>query len=176
MSNVGPEGRSYEKITTADLQRLARIAIEDREAFFEKDSSWGELYRDRVLAIALCQGAAGHYVYGEGGVNDFDVYTFYEDNPARHWYAKRNPSADFGDPKFGQTVDKPNYVGRRVDLLGRGIKYRRPEDPAAAICRWLRTDKGTSAPLLAQKPVVLLAPEERVGEIIWNPDAVRSTV
>jgi hypothetical protein len=163
MSKVGPEGRSFERITIPDLQRLARIAVEDREAFFANDSSWGELYKDRVLAIALCQGAAAHYVYGECGVNDFDVYTFYEDNPARHWYAKRKPSADFGDPKFGQSVDKPMYVGRRVDLLGRGIEYRRPEDPAEAIRRWLRTHRGTSAPSWRRRPWCCL---RRMNELV----------
>ena len=168
MSDIGPEGRSFEKITLDDLRRLAQIAVADREAFFQ-DPSWGDLYRDRVLAIALGQGAAAHFVHGERGVNDFDVYTFYADNPVRHWYAKRNQPWDFGDPKFGTSVDKPHYVGRRVDLLGRGIPYRPGEDPARAIRRWLSTNRGSSAPRLARSPVVLLAPEERRGEIIWDP-------
>ena len=176
MSEVGPEGKSFEKITLEDLQRLASIAHQDRAAFFATHQDWASLYQDRVLAVALCQGAAAHFVNGQRGVNDFDVYTFYAAHPARPWYAKRNKPWDFGDPKFGQTVDRPEYVGRRVDLLGRGIQYRHNEDLAVAIRRWLRTDGGKSARLIAQRPIVLLWPEERLGEVIWHPGASASAV
>jgi len=83
--------------------------------------------------------------------------------------AKRNKPWDYGDAKFGRTLDRPEYMGRRVDLLGRGIQYRENEDPATAIRRWLRSDRGKSAQLILQRPVVLLWPEERLGEVIWSP-------
>jgi hypothetical protein len=171
LSTVGPEARSFEKIAAEDLRRLASIARQDREAFFANHHDWATLYQDRLLAVALCQGAAAHFVDGQRGINDFDVYTFYAAHPARPWYAKRNKPWDYGDPKFGQTADRPEYVGRRVDLLGRGIQYRRHEDPAAAIRRWLRTDRGKSARLVAQRPIVLLWPDDRLGEVIWSPEA-----
>lgn len=176
MSDVGPEGRSFEQITLDDLRRLASIARQDRESFFADHQDWASLYRDRLLAVALCQGAAAHFVDGHRGVNDFDIYTFYAAHPSRPWYAKRNKPWDYGDPKFGRTVDRPEYIGRRVDLLGRGIEYRQKEDPAVAIRRWLRTDAGKSAELIAQRPIVLLWPEERLGEVIWKPEHNASAV
>jgi hypothetical protein len=176
VSDVGAEGRSFEKITQDDLRRLASIAHEDRESFFADHQDWASLYQNRLLAVALCQGAAAHFVEGQRGINDFDVYTFYAAHPSRPWYAKRNKPWDYGDPKFGRTVDRPEYIGRRVDLLGRGIHYRHEEDPAAAIRRWLRTDGGKSAQLIAQRPVVLLWPEERLGEVIWEPGSVTPAV
>jgi hypothetical protein len=176
MSQVGPEGRSFEKITLDDLRKLASIASEDREAFFADHPDWASLYKDRLLAVTLCQGAAAHYLDGQRGVNDFDVYSFYAAHPSRPWYAKRNKPWDFGDSKFGRTLDRPDYVGRRVDLLGRGIQYRQGEAPAVAIRRWLRTDRGQSARLLAQRPIVLLSPQERLGEVIWRPASTASAV
>jgi hypothetical protein len=170
MSLVGREGRSFERITRQDLERLATIAAQDREAFFAAHADWAALYRDRLLLVALCQGAADHYVTGQQGVNDFDVYSFYAAHPDRHWYAKRNKSWDFGSPRFGTSSDRPEFVGRRVDLLGRGIVHHPPEDAATAVQRWLRTDRGKSARYLAQRPVICLWPQGRLGEIIWKPD------
>jgi hypothetical protein len=167
LSNVGPKGRSFEKIAKADLRRLAGIAAEDREQFFGSHPDWGELYADRLIATALCQGAALHYVTGQVGIQDFDVYSFYRAHPARRWYGKRNKHRDYGLPKFGKSPDRPDYVGRRVDLLGRGLETRLGEDPALAIQRWLATSGTRSARLLAQKAVVLLFPSDRLGQVIW---------
>jgi hypothetical protein len=47
-----------------------------------------------VLCIALCQGAANHFLDGKTGINDFDVYTFYRQNPQKPWYAKRIKNYD----------------------------------------------------------------------------------
>jgi hypothetical protein len=176
VSDVGPEARSFEKITLEDLRRLASIARQDREAFFAGHDDWASLYQDRLVAVALCQGAAAHFVDGQRGINDFDVYTFYAAHPSRPWYAKRNKPWDYGDPKFSRTVDRPEYVGRRVDLLGRGIQHRHNDDAAASIRRWLCTDRGKSAQLLARRPIVLLWPDERLGEVIWKPESLRPAV
>lgn len=167
MSDVGPEGRSFARIDMNDLERLANIAAEDRVEFFAAHRDWAALYRDRIIATALCQGAAQHYVSGTVGIHDFDVYTFYAAHPLRRWYAKRNKHCDYGLNKFGRSPDRPDYVGRRVDLLGRGIEYTHGEDPADAIRRWLRSAATTSAKLLAAKAVVLLSPSERLGDIVW---------
>ncbi len=150
-----------------DLDRLAQIAAADRAQFFASHEDWAALYRDRHFATALCQGAAMHYVEGRVGVQDLDVWSFYRVNPARHWYAKRRKTADFGDPKFGTSLDKPHYVGRRVDLLGRGIEVEPDDSPAAAILRWLQSSKNVSARLLREKAIVLLDPPEQRGQVIW---------
>ena len=71
-------GRSFAKIETSDLERLALLARQDREEFFSRYPRWQQLYSDRILCVALCQGAAVHYVNEENGVKDFDVWTFYK--------------------------------------------------------------------------------------------------
>lgn len=168
MSNVGPEGRSFKHITRKDLERLVGIAKADLDDFFATHPGWAAQYQGRLLALALCQGAALHLLCGKTGIQDFDVYAFFARNPARTWYAKRRKQADFGDPKFGTSPANPQFVGRRVDLLGRSLNVPVGSDPADAIGDWLRKGrKGESAALLAQKAVILLWPASRFGEVVW---------
>ena len=165
MSGVGKEGRSYAAIGADDLQKLARIARQDREAFFKEHPQWAKLYAHRVLCAALCQGAALHYIEHQTGVNDFDVYTFFWKHSARELPYRRLKSYDFGDSKFGRSSDRPDFVGRRVDCLMRSIECRNEEDAAAAIRRYLVQGKTQTARLLAAKAVVMLEPD--CGKILW---------
>ncbi len=167
MSSVGPEGRSYAAIRPHDLERLAEIAARDRADFFCRHPDWARLYADRVLCTALCQGAALHYVTGEVGINDFDVYTFYAAHPARPWYAQRKKSYDFGDPRFGRSVDRPEYVGRRVDVMARDLPAAPGADPLVVLPQYLRAGRTVTARLLALKGVVLLEPQALRGTIVW---------
>ena len=167
MSSVGRSGRSFEHITIDDLARLAKLAKDDRASFFAKHPNWGRLYARRVLCTALCQGAATHYVYGEVGINDFDVYTFYSAHPKRSWPSRRIKHTDFGDPKFGRSVEKSTPIGRRVDLMARSIPARQDENPASAVRRYLRSGKTATARHLARNAVVLIEPVQFVGLIVW---------
>ena len=67
--------RSLVPITREDLLRLGHIAREDREEFFDRRPRYRVL-ADRVIAVTLCQGAALHFLDGQNGVKDFDVWTF----------------------------------------------------------------------------------------------------
>src|SRR5262245_43936354 len=69
--------RSLEKITDSDLERLCELAQSDLRSLFERRPQLGRLYAERLLCIALCQGAALHYVDGRNGVKDFDVWSFF---------------------------------------------------------------------------------------------------
>ena len=165
MSKVGPEGRSFLPIEMVDLVRILEIARQDRKTFFEEHPQWRRFYEERVLGVALCQGAAKHYLDGITGINDFDVYTFYRKHPQKNWYAKRIKSYDFGDGKFGTSVDKPDYIGRRVDCLSRGIETTEGECIKAALQRYLAESKTETTQLLSKKAVILLEPN--CGEVIW---------
>lgn len=167
MSNVGPDGRSYLPIDLTDLQRLKEIAEQDRKRFFKNHLDWAQLYQKRVLCVTLCQGAAEHYATGKRGINDFDIWTFYKTNPLKPWCYRRNISYDFGDSKFGQSKNRPHFLGRRVDCLGRDILFIKSDNLRSALERYLQEGKTKSARLIAQKPVVLLEPD--LGKIIWHP-------
>jgi hypothetical protein len=93
-----------------------------------------EAYRDRKLLIALCQGAALHYVNGENGVKDFDVYTFYARLSTVMLTPRRHATADFGESEFGfwpkdVPVRGQRFVGRRIDLLQRSLRVPPDSDP-----------------------------------------------
>jgi hypothetical protein len=174
MSHVGRKGHSFKSVGVGDLRRLAALAMADRREFFKRHPDWARLYRARVLCTALCQGAALHFVRGDIGINDFDVYTFYANHPDRHWYAKRRRVVDFGNARFGQSIDKPRFVGRRVDLLGRGIPAGLREEPARAIVRYLKSARTETARLLAKKAVVFIGPPKYLGQIIWAEGVART--
>ena len=169
MSNVGPEGRSFLTIEVDDLQRLAHIAHSDREKFFSTFPVWAEHYRNRFICSALCQGAGLHYVSPESGIgiNDFDVYNFYSRNPQKRWCDRRLMPYDFGSPKFGQSVDKSEFVGRRVDILGRSLQEPINCDPIDALQRYLSNGATESSRHLANKGIVLIEPATLLGTIIW---------
>lgn len=164
-------GRSYRPIEKPDLLRLLQLAREDREDFFSRYPDWAAFYADRVLCSSLCQGAALHYVRGNVGINDFDVYTFYAVHPERPWYAKRLRAVDFGNAKFGRSQVSPRgFTGRRLDLMARALNVTPTTDPVAALRRYLAAGESRTARELAGKAVVLLEPIERLGTIVWPCD------
>jgi hypothetical protein len=147
--------RSYVPISAADLAKLADIERADRKDFLLRRPE----YRARVVLVALCQGAALHYVDGKTGIKDFDVWTFYAKERGKHpYHPLRHTKADFGPSKFGRA--------RRVDLLGRTIKDL--GDPIESVRKWLKEGKPkSSAWYLAQKAVIVLEPAELRGQVAW---------
>jgi hypothetical protein len=147
MKNSDPRLRSFAPITVRDLERLLELARRDRNEFFATHRDWAKIYADRVLGAALCQGAALHYLRGDIGLNDFDVYTFYASHPDRPWYAKRIKSVDFGDPKFGRSeVSRAEFIGRRVELMARGLNVPPGTDVAEALVAFLGSPQNEHGP------------------------------
>lgn len=168
MSTVGREGRSYERIERADLELLLKIAQTDINDFFKRRDDWAALYRDRLLGFALCQGAANHYIGRGDGVQDFDVYAFFSQHPHRRWCDRRpTVKRDFGDPKFGQSLSCPNFIGRKVDLFSRGLPVRPGTNLEEAIQHWLEAGSSKTPRELAKKAVVLLSPPDCIGNVAW---------
>ena len=160
--------RSYEKIGIKDLARLGVLAAEDRERFFSRNPNLCSLYGRRVLCVALCQGAALHFVNGKNGIKDFDVWTFFVEHPARGFPARRPVmNADFGFSRFGRNPADDGFIGRRVDLLLRGIHCRLGSDPVEALRRYLAESRTKSASCLAEKAVVIIEPNRLRGSVVW---------
>ncbi|MBI4574358.1 MAG: hypothetical protein HY713_13865 [candidate division NC10 bacterium] len=159
--------RSYRQITRADLSRLASIAASDRRALFARNPRLAKLYGQRVICVLLCQGAALHYVDGTSGVNDFDVWTFYRARPAHSFPPRRNMPHDFGALRFGKSPDRPHFVGRRVDCIGRSIPCRRGRDPFTAVRLWLTSSANPSPRHLAKKAAIVLEPARHRGKVVW---------
>jgi hypothetical protein len=143
------------------------IAGADRERFFVRNPRWARLYRERVIAVALCQGAALHYVDGRNGVRDFDVWTFYEQHPEAQFPFRRHQVQDFGPSKFGRHPEATSLRGRAVDLFGRSIPASTSGDVIAAVRAYLNGRSTESARRLALKAVVLLDPGPLRGVVVW---------
>ena len=174
-------------LTKRHLTRLSRLAEEDREQFYIAQP----VYRHRLIATVLAQGAALHYLDRKNGVKDLDVWSFFA-LPADHTRFpadRRHRHVDFGPSDLGrQRYDlakaknarersqwqrwQREHQGRRVDLLMRGLRCDLDEDPAAAVRAWLDRGLRRSAKSpwhLRQKAVILIDPKHRRGEVIWDP-------
>jgi hypothetical protein len=160
------------RIGTADLLRLAALAADAEAELFRRNPQGSGRYAGRLLGRALCQGAALHYVDGSNGVKDFDVWSFYAQHDDWPFPARWRGTRDFGPSKFGRYPgDPPRYAGRRVDLLGRSLPAGPGADPADVLRHYLTAGRTDSAKALAVKAVVLIAPQDRAGEIVWPPRA-----
>ena len=159
--------RSYEQITESDLKVLVELARKDRKGLFSRRPETGQLYGGRLFAVALCQGAALHYLDGTNGVKDFDVWSFYKASPERPFPYRRRGESDFGIAKFGKTSDYQHFIGRRVDLIGRSLHVADENDPVGVLRKYLRDGKAESARQLAKKAVILLEPAHLFGTVVW---------
>jgi hypothetical protein len=158
--------RSYEKINEGDLEILAEQARNDREQFFLRRPRLGELYKGRIICVALCQGAAAHYVDPQRGVKDFDVWTFFAAHPEAPIPPRRIGRGDFGPSKFGRDPRETSGLGRRIDFLMRSIRCVQ-RDPVPALHEYLSNGKTRTAQLLALKAVVLIEPASLRGTVVW---------
>jgi hypothetical protein len=161
---------SREPITLSDLQRLADIARSDREHFFQRHPRWSALYSQRLLCVALCQGAALHFVDGKNRVKDFDVWSFFCEIAGQPIPRRRVVSRDFGQPRFGTSPDRPDFIGRKVDLLLKSIACTPDRSPRRSLQQYLAEGRTHTARCLAKKAVVLLEPIEQVGAVVWQPN------
>jgi len=159
--------RSLVPLTLDDLRRLGAIAAADRETFFARHPGTAALYRQGPFAVALCQGGAQHFLDGFSGIKDFDVWSFYQESPVRMFPPRRIGKADLGDPKFGRSEDSPQFIGRRVDLIGRSIQAKDVADPVHVLRSYLRSKKTLSAKLLSHKAMILIEPPSLLGTVVW---------
>jgi len=114
-----------------------------------------------------------HLIDGTNDVKDFDVWTFFAahlGDPPFPW--RRRRAHVFGDPMFGRPPEKPDFVGRRVDLLGRSLQPRGGVTQDAILSGYLSEGATETARALSKKAVVLLEPADRLGAIVWPPMAL----
>lgn len=161
-------------INKGDLRRLGDIALRDLESLFRRHPDTAHLYRHRLFAVALCQGAALHFLDGKNGVKDFDIWCFFRAHPTKPFPYRRHARADFGSPKFGKSRNWEHFVGRRVDLLGRSLKVSSHASAADALRGYLSSSRTASARELAKKAMILVHPRKLLGAVVWPPSAART--
>jgi hypothetical protein len=179
--------RTQVPLNRRHLARLSKIAAADHESFYSRRPE----YQGRLIAVVLAQGAALHYLDRSNGVKDLDVWSFFA-LPVEHTRFpedQRKKHVDFGPSDLGRqqydlTLAKSarqkalmarwsnEHVGRRVDLMMRGLPCSPEDDSAETIRTWLASGvrkPGTSPWHLRQKAVILVDSPERRGEVVWDP-------
>jgi hypothetical protein len=159
--------RSFEPISSVDLQRLDQLARDDLADLFSRLPRYA-VYQDRILLVCLCQGAAQHWVDQTNGVKDFDVWVFLHAHPTTPFPAKRIGHKDFGASSFGRSQQDAQYAGRRVDILGRSILHADGSDIRASVLAWLH-GRTESAQHLRKRPLIILP----TGEPLYLPLALQ---
>src|SRR5262249_43979021 len=170
-----------EQITDADLDRLGRAAEADLGRFFERNPHLHALH-DRLIAVALPQGAAEHPLRGPRGVWGLDGIVGF-DGPRAEPLRRPVRHLGWGPAECGRGPHAPpEYTGRAVD-----VKYwviPGASDAVAALRSWLEARLKAApdparSPDLAHEPVILIRPDDRFGEVVWDPQfappAKRST-
>lgn len=169
MAGIKITERSYAHLTRGDLQALHDGSSKRLHEYFVtgEGKKWTKLYDiKRPLAVALCQGAAMHYVDGTNGVKDFDVWFFYPFK-RKHLPYRAIWTWDYTNPRFGRHPSMPDFQGRRVDVLVRSINCPKGGNPIKIICEHLESGQTASAKALRKKAVVMLYPRRFLGRVIW---------
>lgn len=159
------EEKSYEDITKNDLKALHEKVLETEIKFFDEHQRYFD-YKNKLVGIALCQGAAKHYLDNNGGVKDFDVWLFYSKIPNKSMYRRKVKSVDCGLPKFGKDP-KGKFENKRLDIIARVIETGNLHDPKMILRKYLQSTKTESAKKLSEKAVIGIYPDEILGEKIW---------
>ena len=163
--------RSYEKIEPEDLKKLSALARDDLRFFFEKYRRY-KPYVERLIVIALCQGAAQHYVDGKTGVKDFDIWSFFAEIPGTVLPYRRHKQIDSTLMKFGVSEYDiwKGYTSRHVDLFLRAVRSdiakTNIDSPKDCINEYLKTVRNKSTKELASKAIVGLHPKQILGQVL----------
>jgi hypothetical protein len=150
-----------------ELRTLCHLARTEEQEFFRRNEHLVPLYRERLLAITLCQGAALQYL-GQGyGVNDFDVHYFYSQN-------RKKPRLSRSVKRVWTSVGAFEHVA--VDFIRTVIPSGvRGSNPFDTIQVFLREQPTPNARHLASKAVIGVFPRRLFRVVIWpeHSDAVR---
>jgi hypothetical protein len=157
-------GKTYiqQPVRRVELADLARIAAAEERAFFERNPHLIQPYRDRLLAMALCQGAALQYLGRGYGVNDFDLHFFYAQNPSK--------------PRLSRAVGRTwtsvgAFSNAPVDFIRTLVPncdpVREAQVAVQQLRRFLHEERTANAKHLAAKAVVGLWPDGLFGATIW---------
>jgi hypothetical protein len=148
-----------------ELRALAALAREEEHDFFERNAHLIRPYRRRLVAAALCQGAALQHLGIGYGVNDFDIHYFYAQNPTKPRLTRA---------RMRQIRDVGSFHQIAVDFLRTVIPIRvvrpRRSSTIRVIQAFLDQRPTDNARHLARKAVIGLIPADLFGVVIWPAD------
>jgi hypothetical protein len=153
-------------VEDGELRSLVTLAKAEESDFFKRNPHLVKPYRGRLIAVALCHGAALQYLRCGYGVKDFDVHFFYSQNPDK-------PRLSRAVKRIHGTVGRFNSVP--VDFIRTVI----PEQPSGKqrsieeqIQSFLDTRPTANATHLSKKAVIGLYPSKIFGTTLWRAETV----
>ena len=152
--------RLFEPISKLDFKKLQRLALKEHEAFFKRNPRLRKAYHSSLIGIALCQGAASHYLNSNVGIKDFDIWHFYVENRSINFPYRAHKSIENG------------YKGKPIDFLKRAInrdlRNFYSNEPDKCIIEYLLQRNTKTKRFLLKKAVVGLFPDKIFGKVIWK--------
>lgn len=161
--------RTYEKLGGDDLQEIRQYAIEELNRFLYKvgnPEGKYKVYKKKLIAICLCQGAAQHFLDGKTGIRDIDVWFFFEEDANVRIPDRRNM-------RCSKYKSLKNIGEKKIDFLKKGIKRdivnmsksKKPED---ILRSYLQNANTRTSQELAKRPAVGLYPDKIFGKVVWK--------
>lgn len=164
---------SYLPLDKRDLNRLARLAREEREELFERHPDWAQRYRSRLLFSILCGPCADHFVNGVSGFIDFEVVSFFAEQNGRAFPMLRKGCRDFGPSRLERETRAPEtFQGRQVWLTQRPMTPREDTHPLDRLQHYIQSARTPTAQRLRRHSAVFIEPEPLVGLLAWPALAV----
>ena len=150
-------------VTDRELDSLVLLTRAEERDFFNRNPHLSVTYRDRLIAAALCQGAALQYLGRGYGVADFDVHFFYAQDPQKPRLSRaiKQMKADVG-----------SFEKVAVDFIRTIVPIPKAHgiQPLEVLRSFLMDPPTDNARFLAQKAVIGLLPRCLFGKVIWPPD------
>jgi hypothetical protein len=153
-------------VTRKELSDLERLARDEEAQFFVRNPHLVAPYRDRLVAIALCQGAALQFVGRGQGVDDFDVHFFYAQNPDKPRMARtiKHRMTPVGDFPWVHV----DFVRTILPVRFCAVNWDWDQNPTRVLQAYLTSKPTPRAGYLARKAVVGLFPPAIFGQVIWG--------
>lgn len=157
--------RLFEPISKLDLKELQRLALKEHETFFKRNPCLKKAYHSSLIGIALCQGAASHYINPNVGIKDFDIWLFYRKNQNINFWCRRRKSVENG------------YKCKRIDFLrgtiNRDLCNFYPNEADKCIIEYLLQRNTKTKRFLLKKAIIGLFPNKIFGNVIWKGELSR---
>ena len=159
--------RTYEILTADDFKEMRNYALEELERFFQISHSKYQVYQNKLIAICLGQGAAKHYIDKKTGIEDIDIWFFFEEDDNVKIPHRRNMRKQTRKP-FTKLGTKPIDFLKKMIPRNCIVKGNKP----GTLQDYLTKCKTQTASKLSEKPIIGLHPDELFGKVLW-PSNVR---
>jgi len=161
--------RTYEQLGLDDLKEIRQHALVELDRFLYRiGNPKGKyvVYRDRLIVICLCQGAAQHFVDRTTGIKDIDVWFFFQEH-------RDVKIPDIKNMRYSVYVIFKNIGKKRVDFLKKGLRKdiidtAKSTEPGEILSSYLRRANTHTSQSLSQKSVIGLYPDKVFGKAIWK--------